>query len=430
MKANAYRAIDCCRLCGSQDLEEVWDLGEQWVMDCLEEGQDGFKAPLVVVLCRGCGLAQLQHTVDRDLLYKDYWYRSGTSETMRAALKDVADAAIERGKVKARDLVIDIGSNDSTLLNNYPPGVVCIGFEPAQNIDTRQTHRSGKLNDPVYYETTDADERFTIKDFFSIQAYLKQFPKAKMHRAKAITSIAMFYDVDEPGLFIHAVTQLLARDGVWINQMNFVEPVMRHNAFDFLSAEHIALWDLSTFAKAVAKAGLEVFDLKELPLNGGTYRVYVGHRGRWPVSRWVADYLEMDGQYTSASAWQWFKRRVERNGEHLRGLLRDIRPTGKVVAVLGASTRGNSLLQYYGLSVADLPYASDRDPNKWGKTMVGTNIPIVSEEEARQRKPDYFLVLPYTYIEQIKARERDFLSRGGRFIIPLPDVTLEGALDA
>jgi NDP-4-keto-2,6-dideoxyhexose 3-C-methyltransferase len=390
-----YQEINVCRLCAAPDLEEVWDLGEQWVVDFLEQGQEGFKAPLVVVLCRGCGLAQLKHTVDRDLMYRKYFYRSGTSETMKEALKHVAQGAIDR-LGRHPKVVCDIGANDGTLLSFLPIAAVRIAFEPARNI-----------------EVANATE--VIQDYFGSVAI------PYWHREVELAfAVAMFYDVSDPLLFIENIRWLLRKDGIWVNQMNFVGPVMRNNAFDFLSHEHLSLWDLPTFVKAVSKAGLEVFDLEELPLNGGTYRVFVGHQGHRPVTTRVAHYLLRDAEYKSASAWRRFKQRVYANGIRLRGTLNDIKAQGKTVAVLGASTRGNSLLQAYGLDVADLAYASDRDPNKWGKRLAGTNIPIVSEEEARKRKPDYFLVLPYSYIDQIKLREKDFLGRGGRFIVPLP----------
>ena len=390
-----YRQIIACRLCGSSDLEEVWNLGEQWVVDFLEEGQEGFTAPLFVVLCRGCGLAQLRHTVDRDLMYKNYWYRSGTSETMRAALNNTVQGALAR---LGRDplVVLDIGANDGTLLGFLLGVPARIAFEPAKNIQVANATR-------VYQ---DYFTRIAIPDWHN--------------RVDLVFSVAMFYDVSDPLLFIENIGWLLRKNGIWVCQMNFVGPVMRDNTFDFLSHEHVTLWSLPVFAKAVAEAGLEVFHLQELPLNGGTYRVYVGHRGRWPVSSYVADYLAMDGQHTSASAWRCFKRRVDFNAERLRQILDDLKSQGKTVAVLGASTRGNSLLQYYKLSVDDLPYASDRDPRKVGRKMAGTNIPIVSEEEARGRHPDYFLILPYSYVAQIQEREREFLRQGGRFIVPLP----------
>ena len=390
-----YCQITACRLCGSQDLEEVWNLGEQWVVDFLVEGQEGFKAPLVVVLCRACGLAQLKHTVDRDLMYTNYWYRSGTSETMRAALKNTVEGALARLGHHPR-IVCDIGANDGTLLGFLPRVTERIAFEPAKNIQVANATQ-------VYHD------------------YFTRIATPYWHnRVDLAFSVAMFYDVSDPLLFIENIGWLLRKNGIWVCQQNFVGPVMRDNTFDFLSHEHVTLWSLPVFLKTVAKAGLETFDLEELPLNGGTYRVYVGKKGQHQVSRVVAEYLARDGEYDSAGAWREFKQRVEDNGVRLRQILADIKARGKTVAVLGASTRGNSLLQTYGLGGADLPYASDRDPKKWGKTMVGTGIPIISEEEARQRKPDYFLVLPYSYVEQIKTREKDFLNRGGHLIVPLP----------
>lgn len=405
-----YRQIIACRLCEAQDLEEVWDLGEQYVMDCLDESQEGFKAPLIVMLCRSCGLAQLQHTVNRDLMYRKYWYRSGTSETMRAALSEVVNRALDqlwpvhgdRRTMTAPTTVLDIGANDGYLLQQYPASFHRVAVDPARNIKVLGASA-------------------LIRDYFSYDAVRRALPLGK---ATITTSVAMFYDVDAPSPFIHDVARLLAPNGVWVCQQNFLGPVMRGNAFDFISHEHVALWEFPTFTKAVAGAGLQVFDLEEVPINGGTYRVYVGHQGSRSVSPRVAAALDRDVEYSSAHAWRAFKRRVNENGARLSYLLADIKAQGRTVAVLGASTRGNSLLQHYDLGVQDLPYASDRDPNKVGLVMAGTNIPIVSEEEARARKPDYFLVLPYSYIDQIAAREKDFVTRGGRFIVPLPNVKI------
>lgn len=412
MTTSPYRAVIHCRMCGSQALEQVWDLGEQYVTDFLTEGQEGFRAPLVLLFCHACRLAQLRHTVERDLMYRTYYYRSGTSETMRAALSDVVERALEQitplGATALKDwrclkpdtTVLDIGANDGYLLQQYPASFHRVAVEPAGNIEPQGASA-------------------VVRDYFSYDAVAPSLPRGK---AMIITSIAMFYDVDAPRPFLHSLARLLERDGVWVLQMNFTAPVMRSNAFDFLSHEHLTYWTLGTLQDLLRYEDMEVYDVEELPLNGGTYRVFIQHRGARPVTERAKGLISRDIAYETPQAWRQLKERVDRNGAALRALLARYAARGERVFVAGASTRGNSLLQYYRLGVAELPFAADRDPRKAGRKMVGTNITVISEEDAYAMKPAAFLLLPYSYLEQFVLRSREVFNSRIPFIVPLPEV--------
>ena len=408
VRSRDYRAIRFCRLCSHNELTPLWDLGEQYIMGYppLSYPRDyGVKAPLRLWMCCQCKLVQLEHTVDRDKLYEHYYYRSGISGTMRNALQEVVDHARRSANLLPGDAVADIGCNDGTLLDLYPPSAVTIGVDPSD----------------IARQTVHARHTF-VNHYFSVDSLKRAYPNVRLGTWKIITSVAMFYDVPRPLDFMADIADMLHEEGVWVNQMNYTPMAMNNLAVDFISHEHLTYWTIQTLEWGLEHAGLEIFDIDLLPLNGGTARFYIQHRGARPIiHKDKVDKLRHDElEYNSPQAWQAFHEKVDRNGSVLRGILGRARSQEKVVAVYGASTRGNSLLQYYDLDVKQLPYAADRDPQKWGKKMVGTNIPIVSEEEARSCKPDYFLVLPYSYIEEFKVREKEFLDRGGKFIVPLP----------
>ena len=404
-----YREQKFCRLCTSTELTTVMDMGEQAVIDFPSWQDAGVKAPLCIAVCEACGLAQLRETVRRDFMYRHYWYRSGTSDTMVLALESVVKAARGLVPLTGDDVVMDIGANDGTLLSYYPQDVVRVAVEPSQMA--------------VSIEMAD----YRVFDYFSLEAVRGVTRDiTESQRVKIVTSIAMFYDVDRPLDFMADVAEILHPEGIWINQMNYLPVVMDNNAFDFISHEHLTHWTLRTISWGLKKVGLEVFDMDTLPLNGGTARFYIQHKGVRAVSSKVGGYAKEACGYDKPDVWKDFAERVEKNGVRLRGTIRDIVASGKKVYVYGASTRGSTLLQHYGLDSTMLPYAADKDKAKWGRYMVGTGIKIISEEAARANLPDYFLVLPYSYIEEFKRRETEFLGRGGQFIVPLPEVHFVG----
>src|SRR2546428_9020862 len=401
-------AVRECRLCSARRLTRVLSLGNQFVSDFVTPAGEHPKSPLELVRCQHCGLIQLKHTFPRTNLYRHYWYRSGISKTMRDALADVAAEAHRVAKPAAGDIVIDTGCNDGTLLRSYPKtGLRLVGFEPAENLieDAR------KGTDCVF------------NDFFRAGIFGEKFGREK---AKIITSVAMFYDLEDPNSFVTDIVDCLARDGVWVVQQNYLATMLQKNGFDNIGHEHLEYYSLSTMERLLAKHGLGIFDVETNDVNGGSFRTYICRPGSYRVRQSVKllrrkeDHLRLN----SGEVYRTFAENIRKIKSKLTSLVKTEVRRGKTVYVYGASNRGNTILQYCGLNYRLIGKAADANSEKWGRRTVGTKIPIVSKEEARRDKPDYFLILPHHFLEEIKLEEKDFLNRGGKFIVPLPEVRL------
>jgi NDP-4-keto-2,6-dideoxyhexose 3-C-methyltransferase len=410
------KSISSCRSCGLKKLVPILSLGEQYVINFLDSNENsGIKAPLELVLCDinsgGCGLLQLRHTVPLDLMYRQYWYKSGVNQTMRNALADVVDKAEKLIKLKAGDIVLDIGSNDSTLLRSYKTkGLILVGFEPATN-----------LMDEARVGVTKV-----INDFFNYEAFKKEFGDKK---AKIITAIAMFYDLDDPNKFVSDIVKCLDKDGVFIIQQNYLVSMLKQNAFDNISHEHLEYYSMRALKNLLNRHNLEIFDVELNDINGGSFRTYIRHKGCKSIKPFklakerlkkVED-EEIKLGLHNRKVYDDFAKRIEKIKDKIYNFIKKEVEKGKKVYVYGASTRGNTLLQYCGIDNKLIKAAAERNPAKWGKKTVGTWIPIISEEQARKEKPDYFLVLPWAFIKEFVEREKEFLESGGKFIVPLPE---------
>jgi NDP-4-keto-2,6-dideoxyhexose 3-C-methyltransferase len=384
----------------------VLSLGNQYVSDFITPTGQHPRSPLELVRCRDCGLVQLKHTFPRANLYRHYWYRSGISRTMREALADVTARACEVAKPNPGDIVVDTGCNDGTLLRTYPgSGLRLVGFEPATNLveDARQG--------------TD----WIFNDFFRADRFLEKFAQG---RAKIITSVAMFYDLDDPNTFVSDVGECLAPDGVWVVQQNYLVSMLEKNGFDNIGHEHLEYYSLSTMERLLSKHGLDIFRVETNDVNGGSFRTYACRRGRYSVQDSVAELRQREErlQLNSSGVYKTFATNIRRIKSNLSRLVRNEVRKGKTIYVYGASNRGNTILQYCGLDYRMIKKAADANPEKWGRKTVGTQIPIVSKEEARRDQPDYFLVLPHHFLDEIRQEEKQYLQQRGKFIVPLPEV--------
>lgn len=385
-----------CRLCGSSRLEDVLSLGDQYINDFVPADRvgQGLRAPLDLVMCAGCSLLQLRHTAPQELLYaRHYWYRSGVTDTMRRALRDVTQTIETVVPLAAGDVVLDIGANDGTLLASYAvDGLVKVGCEPANNL----------------VEQLRASADVVIHDFWSAERYNER----KLAKAKVVTAIGMFYDLEDPNQFIRDARAVLADDGVFVAQLMCLTPMLEKNDLGNICHEHLEYYSLRSLQHLFESNGLEMFRIDENDVNGGSYRIFARHfRGQGIAyeERCTLDDVRA------------FGRRLEANRNACVSFIREEVAKGKSVYVYGASTKGNVILQYYGLDASVITAAAERSPEKWGKYTVGSWIPIVSEDEARQAQPDYFLVLPWAFFPEFYKREEAWRQRGGRFIVPLPD---------
>lgn len=406
-----------CRACDAA-LTPILSLGEHYVSTFLLPGEpDGLKAPLELVLCDGCHLVQLRHTIPGDMLYRNYWYRSGTNQTMRDALADIAHKAEQLMRLREGDAVLDIGCNDGTLLAAYRTrNIFRIGFDPAQNL--------------AQFSRRVAD-RVTV-GFFDAESF-RADPQLRGRRPRIITSIAMFYDLEDPNKFIADVKAVMDPDGLWVVQMSHLPLMLKTNELGNICHEHLEYYSFQTFETLLGRHGLRIVDVELNDVNGGSLRAYVrdvdadeSTFGDETYRRLAAERVcrlkaeEAKLRLDEVTPYIDFAFRVERIKDDVVGFITEQVGRRKTVYVYGASTKGNTLLQYFGLDQRLITAAAERNPDKWGTKTVGTHIPIVSEAEARAANPDYFLVLPWHFVDEFQEREREYLLAGGRFILPAP----------
>lgn len=410
-----------CRVCNSA-FDPILSLGDQYVSTFLSPEQpDGPKAPLELVLCQQCRLLQLRHTVPAETMYEEYWYRSGTNQTMRDALADISRSAATLVRLKDGDAVLDIGCNDGTLLGSYAvPGIHKIGFDPAQNLAVLSQQKADKV----------------LVGFFDADRFLAD-PDLQGLRPKVVTSIAMFYDLEDPNKFVADIQRIMHPDGVWIVQMSYLPLMLKQNDFGNICHEHLEYYSLQSLEYLLNLHGFSVVDVELNDVNGGSLRALIRNRAADQEAFGDEAYRKQAAERVSglrageaelgldhATPYLEFAKRVQGIKRQVQEFVSDQVRRKKRVFVYGASTKGNTMLQYFGLDHSVIDAAAERNPDKWGKVTVGTRIPIISEEEARAAKPDYFLVLPWHFIEEFKLRERDYLSTTGKFIVPLPQFVL------
>ncbi|MFH1545315.1 MAG: methyltransferase domain-containing protein [archaeon] len=412
--------IKKCRICGNINFIKILSLGDLFVSNFIGFSKERqLKIPLELVLCDvgsgGCGLLQLRHTTTSNLLYRNYWYRSGVNKTMISALSDITEKAEQIVPLKEKDLVLDIGCNDGTLLRSYKTKKLkFVGFDPAKNL--LEYSIEGTTN--------------IISDFFSAITFQKEFGEEK---AKIITSIAMFYDLEKPNEFVEDIKKCLDKDGVWIIQMSYLPLMLEQNAFDNICHEHLEYYSLTSLENLLKRHDMEIIGVELNDVNGGSFRSYIKHkesklRGLEKDKQKLIklrDYEEKLG-LQNKKMYEEFAKRVMEIKRKLSRFIEKENSKGKKIYVYGASTKGNTLLQFFNLNNKLIKAAAERNPDKVGRRTVGTLIPIISEEQARKEKPDYFLILPWHFLKEFKEREKEFLESGGKFIVPLPKFKIIG----
>ncbi len=387
-------------MCGSSNLHEVLNIGEQYINDFVPQDRigKGLKAPLELVICDQCQLLQLRHSAPQELLYsRYYWYRSGVTDTMRNALKDIVSEIESIVELKPKDTVLDIGANDGTLLAAYTvQGIHRVGCEPADNLISMLKQKT----------------EYVMHDFWGYEQYIKLAGEWGFGKAKVITAIGMFYDLEDPNKFIQDVGRALADDGIFVTQLMCLALMIEKNDLGNICHEHLEYYSLDSLKYLFERNGLEMFKIERNNVNGGSYRIYARH--------YKGTGITFEEKCTLKDILA-FVKRIEDNRKRCVDFIKDEVAKGKKVYVYGASTKGNAILQYYGLDHRLITAASERSPEKWGKYTVGSWIPIVSEEQARKDRPDYFLVLPWAFFDEFYAREKEWRLSGGKFIVPLPE---------
>jgi len=409
----AYQEISKCRVSGSSNLIPVLSLGTQVLTGVFPRARDEkiTSGPLDLVWCPESGVLQLRHSYEPSEMYgENYGYRSGLNQSMVNHLSDKVRCLERLVPLAAGDIVLDIGSNDATTLKAYAAsGIKRIGIDP-----------TGKKF--VRYYTGDLR---LVPDFFSADAYRS----VELAPARIITSIAMFYDLENPIDFVRQIESILADDGIWHLEQSYMPSMLRMNSYDTICHEHLEYYSLGAINKILDTAGLRIVDVGMNAVNGGSFAVTAVKRANKSVitNQSVIDWLLAQEERMGLGTprpYRDFEERVFRHREDLIRLVRSLNADGKKILGYGASTKGNVLLQFCGLSERDVPVIAEVNPDKFGCVTPGTYIPIVSEAEARAMGPDYFLVLPWHFKDGILRREKDFLAKGGKMIFPFPEIEI------
>lgn len=408
-----YRQIEACRVSQSKHLVPVLDLGRQALTgvfprratDPVTEG------PLQLVWCPTSGLLQLNHSYEPTEMYgENYGYRSGLNASMVSHLTDKV-AYLERLRpLRSGDVVIDIGSNDCTTLKAYrTQGLRRIGIDPTGK---KFAH---------YYPT----EITLVPDFFSADA----IRAVESRPVNIVTSIAMFYDLESPVEFSRQIASLLADDGIWHFEQSYMPSMLRMNSYDTICHEHLEYYSLGVVKYILERSGLRLVDVVMNAVNGGSFAVTAARadnrsvKANDAVINWLLEQEDRMGLSTPRP-FRDFEERVFRHRDDLTRLIRTLRADGKRVLGYGASTKGNVVLQFCGLTASDIGAIAEVNPDKYGCMTPGTHIPIVSEVDAKKMNPDYFLVLPWHFKDGILRREKEFLAGGGKMIFPFPEIEL------
>lgn len=398
------KKIKKCRLCSNSSLKILKNFGDFYISNFVNKNKikSSKKAPLNLVKCTKCKLVQLEHTAPMELMYTGYyWYRSGVTKTMIDQLKEISLIAKKYTKNIDKPTILDIGANDGTYLKNFSKNKYhTIGVEPAKNMA-----QSLKKNCSL-----------SINDFWNINS-LKNNLKTKNARVSDFTTaLGMFYDLEEPNKFIKDIALSLKPNGIFVAQLMCLKSMLEKNDFGNICHEHLEYYSYETLKFMYENNGLEIFKVEENEINAGSYRIYA----RLSSGKGSISYKEN----VSNKRIKKFIDDIEKSKKSTVNFIKKEVSKGKKVYVYGASTKGNTILQYFELDSNLIPFAADRSPEKWGKYTVGTGIKIISENEARKLKPDYFLVLPWGFIEEFRKREKNFLNKGGKFILPFPKFRL------
>ena len=406
---NEYTVINKCRICSNNSVNEILKLEPQYIATTFVTDNENnpmakIKIPLTLILCKKCGLVQLKETVRPDLLYKNYFYRTAINETMKRDLQDVVNYAVENVKTESNDVVVDIGANDCTMVSMYPDHLKRFGIEPATNIDWSNVSESITV----------------VNDYFSKDIVLKA---TNYKKAKIISATAMFYDFDDPNVVTKDIKDILHEDGVCVIQVSYLLDTIRDMNFYDVVHEHLEYYSLKSINYLMERNGLKVIDATTNFVNGGSLRVLVTHKdSRRPKSKRYQEILDEEEKWNleELDTYVQYEHKIKDIIKKSREFIVNEIENGGTVIGLGASTKGNVLLQICRIGKDLLPYISDRNKEKVGLHTLGTDIEIISEEKAREINPSAMLVIPWNFKEEILSREQNFIQNGGKMLFLMP----------
>jgi len=401
-------------------MKKVLELGNHYVSDFIKEDNlDRKKYSLDLYVDPALGAPRLKEQPPHSSMWGQYWYRSGINASMTKELQGIVAEITSRVKLKDGDAWLDIACNDGTLLKAIPHNIQKFGIDPCDDSYYAESKKFATVN----------------QTYFTSEAYWEMTKK----KPKVITCIAMFYDLADPHPFVQDLYEVLDDNGLLVLQMSYTPLMINQLAFDNICHEHVYYYDLTSINKLFSQHGFKIVDCSLNDTNGGSFRISLqkviaaessfGSAPLRDVCRMrVGQVYEYESKrpIDSANTWSEFNARLNKLKNDVVNFVRQARAEGKTIYGYGASTKGNTLLQYFGLTNEDIVAIAERSPYKFGLKTVGTNIPIVSEEEMRAAKPDYLLVLPWHFIDEFESRESEFFARGGKMIVPCPSFKVLG----
>ena len=397
------KAITQCRACGSELLHDFLDLGEQYLSDFRRDGTKTPKYPLVATFCERCTLVQLRHTTPQYEMYHDrYGFKSGVSDSIKKDLDSIVTHAFQYQNDPRKWL--DIASNDGTLLSFVPEDVYRVGVDPVKFLcEEAEQHSDEIVNAYFTAECLDGYEPFDV-----------------------ITSISCFYDMPDPNKFVSDVAKTLDKHGVWIIQQNYLMTTVELTAVDNFCHEHLEYYTLNSLENLLNRHGLEVNEVCTSMVNGGSIRTVVSHKGTFDIdeSVYIQRDKEEDTLLNTLDTYKNFAKNVTNELNKLPRMVKDFKDDGKKVYILAASTRGATIWQSAEIDGNLVEAAVERNPAKVGAEFTAIGVPIISEEQARLNRPDFMIIGPWFFDEEIIQRESEYLRNGGKLIKPLPKVEI------
>jgi len=404
--------ISKCRVCSSKKLKKCLNLGKQSLTGIFPKNKYQYvsKGELSLVFCEKCSLVQLSENFNRFEMYgSNYGYMSSLNSSMVNHLKNKSEKIKKLLSLSKSDLLIDIGSNDGTFLSFFVNNCQTIGVDPTIKKFKKLYKKKIK----------------TIEDFFSSELLKKQLIKKK---AKVITSIAMFYDLEDPISFANDIYETLEIDGIWHFEQSYMPSMIKNISYDTICHEHLEYYSLKSLKYILDKSKFKIIDIELNDINGGSFAISVAKKlskkyNENPLVDWLLKKEELY-KFNKLETLIDFKLKVFKHKKLLSDLILNLKDMKKSVAGYGASTKGNVILQFCKLNNKSIPYIVDLNPYKRNRVTPGSNIKIISENDFKRKKVDYLLVFPWHFKNHILQREKTFIKNGGNFIFPLPDIEM------
>jgi len=400
--------IKKCRNCKSNNLSHLFSLGNLSFTGKFPRKKyfNVKKTEISLKMCLNCSLVQLSNNYDLKYLYgPDYGYRTGINKTMRDHMNDVQKSLSKRSKLSPGDYVLDIASNDGTLLNFYKKNIVKAGIDPLVNKYKK------------YYKNI----KYKISDFFSAEEIINRKVRSKF---KIVTALSVFYDAEDPNKFLNDVCKILRDDGIFLLEHADLLSIIKFKMFDTICHEHLYYYSTKVILDMVSKNNLRVFDLKRNNINGGSTQYFICkknaiYKSNTKIIKKILN-EEKKIKLKSKNTYIKFFNEINRIKSKTTKLLNSIISKNKIIHGYGASTKGNVLLQYFKIKKKHIKFIADRNPKKFNHYTPGTKIKIISEKESRKKTPNFYFVLPWHFKKEILNREKNIIKKGCKFIFPLP----------